>query len=426
MNRLLPRPLATLFAACAAAAAATTVSADAILDWNEEMLNAIRLSRTPPPQASYALAIYHAAIYDAVNGIERSHQPYHVAELAPAGANKKAAAAEAARVTFLANMGKKANPRPFLDAYEKALAAIPDSQSKADGIAWGKKVADSILATRKDDGTMSKVTPVIGDTPGVWRPTPPFFRAPTDPHWAKVKPFTMKSCDQFRPVPPPALDSKEFADAANEVKRLGGRESDERTEYETNSTLFWSDDLGTATPPGHWNVVAQDISRERGLSFEENARLFALLNLAAADAGIACWEAKYHYNFWRPEHAIREADTFENKWIEHDPDFIPLMASPTFPDYTSGHSTFSRACTQMLTRYFGTDEITFSTVSEGFPGDVRTFHSFSEAAKEVGRSRIFGGIHYNFADINAQKSGKALANYVADNFLLPIQHAKNP
>lgn len=399
---------------------ASALRADAILEWNEQMLDAIRLSRTPPPQASYALAVYHAAIYDAVNGIERTHQPYLVSETAPEGASVEAAAAEAARVTFLSSMGQKANPRPFLDAYKAALAKIPDGAAKADGIAWGKTVAEQILAARENDGTTRMVEPVIGDKPGIWRPTPPLFRAPTDPHWGMVKPFTMKSGDQFRPVPPPALDSKEFADAVNEVRALGGRESSQRSEYETNSTIFWSDDLGTATPPGHWNVVAGDLARERGLSLQENARLFALLNLAAADAGIACWEAKYHYNFWRPENAIREAETCENPWLEPDPNFIPLMASPTFPDYPSGHSTFSRACTQVLTRFFGTNEITFSTVSEGFPGDLRTFHSFSEAAKEVGRSRIFGGIHYNFADINGQTSGKALADYVADSFLLPL------
>ncbi|MDQ8202468.1 vanadium-dependent haloperoxidase [Pelagicoccus sp. SDUM812003] len=403
----------------ASLASLSSLRADSILDWNEQMLDAIRLSRTPPPQASYALAVYHASIYDAVNGIEGSYQPYYVTETAPDGADREAAAAEAARVAFMKVMGKKANPSPFLSVYKEKLAEIPDGPAKQDGLAWGKLVAERIIALRENDGTMARVDPVIGETPGVWKPTPPFFRAPTDPHWGNVKPFTMKSGDQFRPKPPPAIDSEEFAEATNEVQRLGHRDSTERSEYETNSTIFWSDDLGTATPPGHWNVVAQDISREQGLSFTENARLFALLNLTAADAGISVWEAKYHYNFWRPENAIREADTYEHAGVVHDPEFIPLMPSPTFPDYTSGHSTFSRACTQALTRFFGTDKITFSTVSEGFPGDVRTFHSFSEAAKEVGRSRIFGGIHYKFADIEGQRSGKALANYVADNFLLP-------
>ena len=394
---------------------------DVLLELNEQMLDAIRLSRTPPPQASYALAVYHAAIYDAVNGIAPTHTPYQVSEGAPAGADPTAAALSAANTVFMSHMAGKANPRPFQLFYKEALSAVPESAAKAKGVEWGKTVAQLILKARENDGRMNKVEPVIGDKPGVWRPTPPLFRSPTDPHWAHLKPFTMKRNDQFRPAPPPALESREFADAVNEVKRLGARESDERTEYETNSTIFWSDDLGTATPPGHWNVVAQDLSRRYGFSLQENARLFALLNLAAADAGISCWEAKYHYNFWRPEHAIREADSYDNPLVEADPEFIPLMTSPTFPDYTSGHSTFSRACTQLLTRYFGTDEISFTTVSEGLPGDVRQFNSFSEAAKEVGRSRIFGGIHYSFADVNAQKSGEALANYVFENFLLPIE-----
>jgi len=410
-----PIPLLAL-----ALAAASPLRADAILDWNSQALDAIRLSRTPPPQASYALAFYHAAIYDAVNGIERRYEPYHVEETAPEGASVLAAAAAAARVAFRSYLGKRTNPQPFEKAYREALAAIPDGPAKEAGVAWGERVARQILELRRDSGVNRHVEPVIGDKPGVWRPTPPNFRSPTDPHWGRVKPFAIESGDQFRPPPPPPLDSLEYAEAVDEVRRLGHRDSELRSEYETDSAVFWSDDLGTATPPGHWNVIAQDVARRKGLSLVENARLFALLNIAAADAGIAGWEAKYHYNFWRPEHAIREADTDGNPLTKPDPDFIPLMPSPTFPDYPSGHSMFSGTCSRILARFFGTDEISFKVASEGLPGDVRLFDSFSEAAREVGRSRIFGGIHYSFADVEGRKAAARLADDVYDNYLQPL------
>lgn len=392
---------------------------DLILHLNSQVLNAIRVSRTPPPLASHHLAVFHAALYDTVNSFERSHEPYLVGEPAPVGASMEAALASAGYTVLNGSFGKVANPRVFSDDYEKALAAIADGPAKDAGIAWGKTVAEKHLASRADAGLTAQLPFEPENTPGKWRPTPPLFRSFTTPHWARVRPFALVSPDQFRPPPPPTIDSAAYAVDLDTVKRWGGRDSEYRTEEQTFIAVFWSDDLGTATPPGHWNIIASGVSRDRGLSLSENARLFALMNVAMADAAIACWDAKLFYSYWRPETAIREADLDNNPATEADPNWIPLMPSPTFPDYASGHSTFSRCGAQVLARFFGTDAIPFSTPGEGLTDAVRSFPGFSAAADEIGMSRIFGGIHFPSANYQAQAQGRMIADYVFDNFLRP-------
>ena len=192
-----------------------------------------------------------------------------------------------------------------------------------------------------------------------------------------------------------------------------------RTAEQTAIAQFWADGPGTVTPPGHWNVIATDLSAQRKLSLTENARLFALLNIALADAAILCWDCKYDCNFWRPITAIREADTDKNPATEKDPAWTPLLETPPFPEYTSGHSTFSSAAATVLAAFFGSDEIPFSTTSDAMQGFSRTFHSLSEAAAEAGLSRIFGGIHFMSANQQGLASGARLGTYVSKNFLKP-------
>jgi len=234
---------------------------------------------------------------------------------------------------------------------------------------------------------------------------------------AKCKPFVMTSCDQFRAPPPPAVDSKECADDLAYVAKVGARDGAERTEYETLSTPFWADDLGSATPPGHWNVIAEDLARRNNLSVVKTARLFALLNFAAADAGISCWDSKFFYRTWRPETGIRELDPKLNKYMVPHPEFIPNMASPAFPSYTSGHSTFSSAASRILERFFGTDDIEFTARSDGLPGAVRSFKKLSDARKEIGMSRVWGGIHTMSDNLVGQECGLKLADFVFDHAL---------
>jgi hypothetical protein len=230
----------------------------------------------------------------------------------------------------------------------------------------------------------------------------------------------MTSCDQFRAPPPHDVSTEEAAKELAYVAKVGARDGAERTEYQTLSTPFWSDDLGTATPPGHWNVVAQDLAFKNHLSTLECARLFALLNFAGADAGIACWDTKFFYSTWRPETALRELDTKTNPAMVAQPDFIPNMPSPSFPSYTSGHSTFSAAATRILERYFGRDDIEFSVKSDGLPGAVRTFKSFSDARREVGMSRVYGGIHTMSDNLEGQKAGLKVGDWVFDNAIKPL------
>jgi hypothetical protein len=241
------------------------------------------------------------------------------------------------------------------------------------------------------------------------------------PQVATTTPFVMKSPDQFRAPPPHKIDSKEYAEELAYVAKVGPRDHAERTEYQTLSTPFWMDDLGSATPTGHWYQVAQDLVRRNNLGTAETARLFALLGFAGADAGISCWETKFFYRTWRPESALREEDRKFNPLAIHNPDFIPNMAAPAHPDYTSGHSTFTGAATRLLERWFGTDDIEFTTASDGLPGAVRTFQKLSDARREVGMSRVYGGIHTMSANIEGQKAGMRIADYVFENALQPVK-----
>ena len=399
---------------------------NAVLEWNEQVINATRLSRNPPPIAALHMATFHAAIYDTVNSITRDHQSWLNQEPAPAGIDRDAAIASAAFTVLNTLWGQTTNPRNFQIAYDQALSGIPDGDSKTGGIAWGKKIAELVLAARASSG-YDKPIPgqYSSNDAGKWRETPAGFRPAVLPHIAKCKPFVMTSCDQFRAPPPPAIDSKEFADELAYVAKVGARDGAERTEYETLSTPFWADDLGSATPPGHWNVIAQDLVRRNNLPVVETARLFALLNLAAADAGISCWDSKFFYRTWRPETGIRELDTTTNSYMVPHPEFIPNMSSPAFPSYTSGHSTFSAAASRILERFFGTDEIEFTTRSDGLPGAVRTYKKLSDARKEIGMSRVWGGIHTMRDNLAGQECGLKLADFVFDNALRPVKVASS-
>jgi len=404
-----------LLAALITSAFIPAASANSVLYWNEQVINATRLSRNPPPPSSMFLAAFHVAIFDAVNGITRTHQGWIVNDPAPAGADMDAAIAGAAYTILKQYWSQSSNP---------GGAEIPDGQPKTDGLAWGQLVAERVIEERSQSGFNKPIPGNYSSTePGKWRETPTGFRPPVLPHWGKVKPFVMTSNDQFRAPPPPPIESEEHAKELAFVAKVGARDDAERDEYQTMSTPFWSDDLGTATPPGHWNVITQDLVRRFNLSVPDTARLYALLNLAEADAAISCWETKFHYSTWRPETALRELGTELNPIMVTQPDFIPNMASPAFPSYTSGHSTFSAAATRILERFFGRDDIEFTATSDGLPGAVRTYKSFSQAREEVGMSRVWGGIHTMSDNIEGQKAGIKIADWVFEKALQPLDKA---
>src|SRR5262249_40773437 len=238
------------------------------------------------------------------------------------------------------------------------------------------------------------------------------------PQWPDVTPFALSTGAQFRPGAPPALDSAEYAAAFNEVKSLGRVDSTTRTAEQTQIARFWNDGLGTAFAMGYWKRSAQPLATDRGLSLVQDARLFALLNIAEADAQIACWDAKYNYNLWRPVTAIRAADTDGNPDTDPDAGWTPLLVTPNFPSYTSAHSTLSGAAAEVLPSLFGPDHH-FPVSADGLPGVTRSFDSFAAAAAEAGQSRIYGGIHYQFDNQNGQQLGRNVADYIVDGFLEP-------
>jgi hypothetical protein len=414
----IPR-LLILIALLAAASSGRALAGNCVIDWNLQAVDATRLARNPPPLSSLYLATYHIAIFDTVNGIAHTAHSWLVNDPAPTGANVDAAVASAS-ITVLNALWTWTNPRALQAAYDKALADIPDGQSKADGIAWGKKVAEAVLANRANSGYNKPIPGKYSSTePGKWRETPSAFRPALLPYWGKVTPFVLTSQSQFRAPPPYTIGSKEYADEIAYVNKVGNRDEADRTEYQTLTTPFWSDDLGTATPPGHWNVIAEGIARQRNLSVPEAARLFALLNIAEADTGITIWETKYFYSFWRPENAIREMDAKINPAAAPNPDFIPNLPSPSFPAYTSGHSGFSAAGARILALFFGTDDIPFSVGSDGLPGVVHTFAKLSDAQHEAGMSRVWGGIHTMSDNLEAQKQGVEVADWTFTHALLP-------
>ncbi|HKQ39598.1 MAG TPA: phosphatase PAP2 family protein [Verrucomicrobiae bacterium] len=392
--------------------------ADVITDWNTVMLNAIRNESTAPPLASRNLAIMHAAIHDAVNAITPAHKQYLVRVSAPGDSSAEAAAVGAA-YKCLTELFPSQNAT-FDDALDQFLVNNPPSQNRDDGLMVGEMTALLILGWRSNDGASTSVPYIPSSEPGAWRRTPPFFRPPELPQWPYVVPFAMTSGAQFRPPGPPALDSERYAADVNQVKQLGAVNSTNRTGEQTLIARFWSDFSFTVTPPGHWNQIAQNIVTNRPSNLMDNARLFALLNIAMADAAICVWDAKYVYNLWRPVTAIQQADTDGNPATEADPDWIPLLNTPAFPEYVSGHSAFSAAAAAVLTLFYGADNVGFTVGSDSVPGLTRTYNSLAACAEEIALSRIYGGIHFYSADVDGLEAGQHIGEYVVDGFLRPI------
>ena len=391
--------------------------ADVVIDWNTSALNAIRNAGTPPPVAARNLAILHVAIYDAVNGIYRTHEPYLTAGLVPASASVEAAANAAAHRALVSLF--PANQGAFDAEYAAALERVGDSPQKTAAIIWGEYVANQILAYRADDGATDIVPPPDRSGAGLWMPTPPAYAPYLLPQWAFLRPFCMNNSAQLRPPGPPALTSAKYAADLNEIKALGAATNSTRTAEQSQIALFWDDGAGTETPPGHWNSIAQRVAAGQGNSLQDNARLFALLNLALADAAICAWDAKYCFDFWRPVTAIRNADQDGNPATEPDPTWNSFIVTPPFPEYVSGHSTFSGAAATVLATFYGTDEIAFVAGSDFLPGVLRRFNSFSAAAEEAAVSRLYGGIHFRSANEDGLQGGFNLGRFVVENFMLP-------
>jgi hypothetical protein len=391
-----------------------------VVQWNRALLVIVRTPGAQPAtvHSTRSFAIMHAAIYDAVNAIDRRHRPYLVRlSGVPRDASQEAAAAAAAHEVLVALYPAF---KTTLDAQlQQSLAQIPDGNGKAEGVLIGQEVADRILAARSNDGSDAKPIPyVFGTAPGDYQSTPPNFPPqPQFTNWSHVTPFALERANQFRPGPPPTLASDAYSDAFNQIKSLGIANSTTATADEALTGRFWNGAI-----QNYWNEIAQTLSQARGLSTAQNARLFALLNLSLADDVIAFYDAKYTYNFWRPVTAIRSGDVDNNPETVADPTWLPEVGK-TAPDpsYPGAHAVISASGAEVLISFFERDHADFSVTSEVLPGVERSFASISAAAEEATLSRIFGGQHFRFDLTTGQRLGREVADFVVDNFLTPGQ-----
>jgi hypothetical protein len=396
-----------------------------VLQWNRTLLVIVRTPGAQPAMVhpTRSFAIMHAAIYDAVNAIDRTHRPYLVRlSGAPRSASQEAAAAVAAHQVLVALYPAF---KTTLDAeLQQSLAQIPDGNDKVEGIRIGQAVADRILALRSNDGSNAKSIPyVFGTAPGDYQSTPPNFPPqPQFTHWSGVTPFALERASQFRPGPPPALNSDTYGDAFNQIKSLGIVNSTTATADEALTGRFWNGAI-----QNYWNEISQTFSLVHSLTTAQSARLFALLNLSFADDVIAFYDAKYTYNFWRPVTAIRAADPGINPETVADPNWLPEVGK-TAPDpsYPGAHAVISASGAEVLISFFDRDHAEFNVTSEVLPGVERSFTSISAAAEEATLSRIFGGQHFRFDLTTGQRLGRDVADFVLDNFLTSVHRKDGP
>jgi hypothetical protein len=399
-QRFIPR---FIFAAATLLFSSGASVANVVVDWNAIAMDAPAPAGGSPPLARN-LGYVHAAIYDAVNGVDRRHAPYMVTASAPDGASAEAAAAAAAHGVLVRLYPTQ---KATLDAaLAKSLQAIPDGSPKTDGAAFGASVAERVFAISQEDGASATVNYEYGKLPWSWRPTAPGM-TPRLPQWGKVKPFLIENVAQFSPPGPLPVDGAAYAKEINEVNAVGGADSVERTSRQTATAIFW-----TVSTPVPINAVARGAAKAKELGLAESARLFALLNMAGSDSQIVTWEAKYRHGLLRPVTAIREASTLGNPAIRQDAKWDPLIETPPHPDYPSGHCALTGAAVAVLQHFFG-DDATIEATSVTWPafGVTRSWKTFSDLSKEVIDARVWGGIHTRTADEHADQLGRKVAEY---------------
>ncbi len=411
-------------AAVAALAAPAVAHADAVTDWNVIASNAIVTTAGQPPAVSaLSYAIVQGAVYDAVNAIAGGYQPYLARPAANPWDSKDAAAAAAAfNVLKWLFPGQVTTLQSTYDAYVAGLPDLP-AGSKAAGIAVGEATAAAMIAARTNDGRGGGPGTLVGTTPGVWRPTIPFFAQDPAPWVGDVLPFLLPNAEVVRTDGPNALTSEDYAKDFNEIREVGSINSTVRTPDQTEAAIWWQGN------GAFWNSVTRSISAARGLDIVQNARLFAMEDLAAADGFIGCYKDKYYWKFWRPVTAIREADTDGNPATVADPNWTPLfdpatpqfgppLSTPPFPDHPSAHSCASSAIVHSMQDFFDTDKISFSAFSPR-TRTTRSFDRLSDALKEVIDARVWGGIHFRTADVQGSVLGKKVAHWERKHYFQP-------
>ncbi|HUN82474.1 MAG TPA: vanadium-dependent haloperoxidase [Phycisphaerae bacterium] len=435
--------------------------------WNQIAVDASGLDHTPPKvgedrvwgqalgpgRAARAMAMAHIAIFEAVNSIAGTYESYLGTSPAPANTSMKIAIAQAAHDTLVSVYSGQTIA---LDGkLQEDLDSVADGTAKQNGVDLGHQIAAAIVARRAGDGSTLADPYTFSNLPGKWRVDPMNpTQQPLGSEWGSVGCFVMHSGSQFRAPPPPDMTSTEYTDAYNEVKGIGGdgvTTPTTRTEEQTQIGLFWAYD-GTPSlcaPPRMYNQLVKQIATDRGLSVTEMARLLALTNVAMADAAVSIWDAKYYYNLWRPVTGIRESDPGTgptgdgdgNPDTIGDPNFTPMGApasnltgpnfTPPFPSYPSGHAGFGGAVFETLRNFFGTDDISFTFVSDELNGVTvdhdgnirpllpRSFSSLSQAEEENGQSRIYLGIHWSFDKTQGIAAGRKVGDFVFNNAFRP-------
>jgi hypothetical protein len=405
--------------------------ADPVLAWNQIAIDVVRAAADLGPGfPSRNMAIVHGAIFDTVNAIYPTAEPYLYQQEAPRSTDLEVAVAGAAYTSLLALYPEQKTL--LLSRLVRSLSQCQGGRYKNNGdkilsdsdFRFGAKVASMILASRRNDGSAVETPYNPAPLPGVWLPTLPDFTPAWGPAWGQQKLFLISNRFSYLPPAPPALNSPAYASAVNQVQALGRSDSTARSRDQTVIALFWSyDSPADGSPITLYNENIQVIARQQKNSVTDNARLFALANLAMADAGIVCWLAKYTYTLWRPVQSIRRAAEDGNPATAPDTAWLPLgtangpfMAStmtPAFPAYVSGHSTFGAATFETLRQFYRKDNVRFTLTSRDTPRAKRTYASFSAAELENGLSRIYMGVHYNFDNANGLALGRSVANEIA-------------
>ena len=391
-------------------------SVNQVVEWNKILLKIVRTPGAQPatvhPTRSFAMM--HVAIYDAVNAIDRSHKEYlvHLSDVSE-HASQEAAAAAAAHEVLVALYPSF---QSALDSdLQQSLTEIGSGDEVNAGLQIGQEAGDLILALRANDGSSAPAIPyVFGTAPGDYQSTPPNFpKQPQFTNWSHVTPFALENAAQFRPEPPPALNSDQYEDDFNETKTLGIANGTVATPDQALTGRFWNGAI-----QNYWNEIAQTATTDAGLTTAQSARLFALLNLSFADSVIAFYDAKYTYNFWRPVTAVRNASTAENAKTVPDPNWLPEVGNTTpDPSYPGAHAVISAAGAEVLESFFHHDHLNFQVTSEVMAGIIRSFDSFSDAAQEATMSRVFAGVHFRTDLTAGHLLGRRVADFVVDNFL---------
>jgi hypothetical protein len=417
-----------------ALASPTVTRADSVTDWNAIASTAIVTNAgQPPPVSALSFAMVQGAVYDAVNAIDRGHQPYLVQPPSNPTDSKEAATATAAfrvLVGFDDLPGLFPAQQPTLQPqYDAYIAGLPDNPpgSRAAGVTIGEATARAMLTNRLNDGRFGPSPTPYPQAPGIWRPTPPNFLNDPAPWVGNVRPFLVPSAEMLRTDGPNALTSAAYTEDFNEIKEVGSLYSTTRTADQTDAAIFWQDHAHAL-----FNRIFRTLATSQGLDIVNSARLFAMENLAAADAAIGCWNDKYYWQFWRPITAIREADTDGNPATEADPTWLPLfdpatpvcnlpsLFTPPFPDHPSGHCCATGAFVNTLQNFFGTDKISV-TITSNKSCTTRSFDRFSDILSEVIDARVWAGIHFRTADVQGSVLGKKVAQYLKKHYFQPVR-----